>query len=1722
MQRKFKKIMFKAISILLVIFLTVPVVAFPVADAVAQDDEVVEVQGLVIPVATTGGITPAQLDEMAIDPQSWRLSPDLRHNPLYIHGNGQLIPYDGAIVSDDWEEMGDPAFIPHPVINWNRIREGDATYQPGHNFDALDPFFHPGRVLRGAIVLVEYADRPLISSLPQGSEIMGNPQVETNVYGLQGEARAAAIRDFWREFLNEYIPGLNRTHNVTGGWLEYTSGLWELDLSIYGPFMAPFFQFQYPPNTTWFSSPVFGAPTTAVQRAAFDDFTFQNIFGTSHMLGMVDSMGGTVPGGTAQALGPQAGAIAAANGVDFIDPVTGAPIYQFVFFTYAGYCQSPTWQEMGSMMFDSPYRRADGSPSPGPHHATFDHVLPTIADADEVLHPVTREVLINQATGEPVTGMDFTGYAHMWRMYNMITDPGFNLMERWAGLRLLDDEAMWKTYVSSGAHQAAFLAARAAHEGPNVTVPTSVDRSADGLPPLTVPGTDVQRTVGDLVMQRFIDAHAHLNAALINPVAWRDNIDRFAFITVYAEGLKYDPTPSPAPVTVFSAGELDDEEYALASDDENELDPQGPASFEDAPAFSAFSVGDEISAITEGEMVYVDGRYMLVFEEGFEPVVVLPEVMDAAIMSIRPPFQPFSPGTYSAMYQAWLLTRTPQAIEDHILDMIAQGKDAARNSLVNPYFQAANQRYVQWASWYGSANIWSHATSFILVHPLGARSISMSGQGEGTAMGVYSHELGHIVRLPDNDNMVYPLAAAAAGPGNVGEPLPVRALLGPWNIMARGAHVGYYGGHTRWNIPGIRGGSAGTGLMSRMRIGAGFTDLTVPRGTAAEIASTAGPRNWVRDDYENSLDVRYVPYTTFRAGPPVIDEVFGRNMPMNRGIVDYYGNELVGREAVIIQGLEFIDRTPGVHTPIYGATNALRWGNNLLGVDLDLTGADPANHLVGLPRHTNPLRQTIIDPDRWNWVRGGPSGGTVATEASGITFPLPVVHPGITAAQLPVHSGFAIDVIDRVGYDSFSPDHGVLISRIAHTNVVNAGGMDGGAIFLIDAHPGNSGMIQFFEADGQPYMFACDHHTHLSTAAFRAGLHNNPYYYRTEFPHRFLTPELHAQFGQGGQFFLPDQRPGYAGNTVNEWVDEHNEFHFYILARNNHRGVYGPFLSYEVAVRNTAPGAYEVGGELAITAIGEPSAAAPGNFSRQTFRITNTGGTASDIIRVTLDGDLAEPVMKRSPFCLGDNNDPTTWFMYEAHTKDQNVVIHNNLFAVAPDEVIYFDVFIRVPDNATGNFDTTDILDVVVASETTPNKKVSFIEDGDVLIPPTAVTIAGPASVLPGGSITLTATVAPAAADQAVTWSVAGHAGASISTGGVLSVTTAVPVGAQLTVTATATGTTVSGTRTVTVTAPPPPPPAGDITFGDGGAPRPSATIPNRNTTFNPAAGGDVTVNITLNGHSIIRVRYDGNNLVRGTDWTEDNGRLILRESFLRTLPAGTNTIHVHMSGGANLTFFVIVRDGAVQAPPAQQPPAQAPPTGPPVMRPQHAAGAVVTGTTSDNTLLIDGVSHVFPAVNIGGYNFLKLRDVAMILNDTPKSFSVGFNAATNTISITSGAPYVPVGGELTPLEGATQVAIASPQRLTVNGQTVDVAAFNIDGFNYFRLRDLAILLDFAIDFDDVTRVITLNLTVPYGTVPGVQQEPAVGNDDEEEDDDDDEDDIDDEDDDEDDEDDEE
>ncbi len=132
-----------------------------------------------------------------------------------------------------------------------------------------------------------------------------------------------------------------------------------------------------------------------------------------------------------------------------------------------------------------------------------------------------------------------------------------------------------------------------------------------------------------------------------------------------------------------------------------------------------------------------------------------------------------------------------------------------------------------------------------------------------------------------------------------------------------------------------------------------------------------------------------------------------------------------------------------------------------------------------------------------------------------------------------------------------------------------------------------------------------------------------------------------------------------------------------------------------------------------------------------------------------------------------------------------------------------------------------------------------------------------------------------------------------------------------------------------------------------------------------------------------------------------------------------------------------------------------------------RAASAVV----SDQKLEIDGKAAAAAAYNISGNNYFKLRDLAYLLNGSKAQFSVGYNSATNAVTITTGKAYVKNGGELAAVGSGTKNAVKSAQTIYINGsRTNSLTAYNIDGNNYFKLRDLGDALGFAVSYDSGRR----------------------------------------------------
>ncbi|MBQ7794250.1 MAG: hypothetical protein IJ366_07015 [Clostridia bacterium] len=130
----------------------------------------------------------------------------------------------------------------------------------------------------------------------------------------------------------------------------------------------------------------------------------------------------------------------------------------------------------------------------------------------------------------------------------------------------------------------------------------------------------------------------------------------------------------------------------------------------------------------------------------------------------------------------------------------------------------------------------------------------------------------------------------------------------------------------------------------------------------------------------------------------------------------------------------------------------------------------------------------------------------------------------------------------------------------------------------------------------------------------------------------------------------------------------------------------------------------------------------------------------------------------------------------------------------------------------------------------------------------------------------------------------------------------------------------------------------------------------------------------------------------------------------------------------------------------------------------------------TSSKVLIDGNEVGFEAYNLNDNNYFKLRDSAMALNGTPAQFSIAWDAESNTI-IVEHNPYEPVGGELTLGDGTDKIAYKSSQKLLApeDGGFPSYKAYNINGNNYFKLRDIGDLFGFEVDWDAASICIIVN-----------------------------------------------
>lgn len=138
------------------------------------------------------------------------------------------------------------------------------------------------------------------------------------------------------------------------------------------------------------------------------------------------------------------------------------------------------------------------------------------------------------------------------------------------------------------------------------------------------------------------------------------------------------------------------------------------------------------------------------------------------------------------------------------------------------------------------------------------------------------------------------------------------------------------------------------------------------------------------------------------------------------------------------------------------------------------------------------------------------------------------------------------------------------------------------------------------------------------------------------------------------------------------------------------------------------------------------------------------------------------------------------------------------------------------------------------------------------------------------------------------------------------------------------------------------------------------------------------------------------------------------------------------------------------------------------------AESKTVDAVKNTKKVTLDGEEVMVGAYDVEGYNYLKLRDIAAILNGKKCQFSVGYDEPTKLITVELAKAYEKVEGDLAEIKDEKAKAIVSVKKILVNGEEKEVKTALINEYNYMQLRDLGSLVGLGVNYDAANKVIML------------------------------------------------
>lgn len=143
-------------------------------------------------------------------------------------------------------------------------------------------------------------------------------------------------------------------------------------------------------------------------------------------------------------------------------------------------------------------------------------------------------------------------------------------------------------------------------------------------------------------------------------------------------------------------------------------------------------------------------------------------------------------------------------------------------------------------------------------------------------------------------------------------------------------------------------------------------------------------------------------------------------------------------------------------------------------------------------------------------------------------------------------------------------------------------------------------------------------------------------------------------------------------------------------------------------------------------------------------------------------------------------------------------------------------------------------------------------------------------------------------------------------------------------------------------------------------------------------------------------------------------------------------------------------------------------------LMPMSMAVSEEKAVMSTQKFTLNGKSINAAAYIIGGKNYLKLRDMAALLNGKKAQFNVGYDSERGLVKLELAKPYKILASDLKPIASKEATATMQDMNLVVDGKERKLRSALISGSNYIELRNLSELVGFDVDFDSNTSTVRL------------------------------------------------